>query len=171
MAKNDASTIGKRNKRKGNRFELEVINKLKEIGYIDCVSSRSKDKLADANKIDVISDSLPVLIQCKYSKNTPNYFGIEEACSDKSKPFTIIWKKTGDSGKNSPGTLAMIPFNYFLELLNRLRDVKYTNKNIIKHDQQYSCNKTTKEQSQPINTKVPRRVLSRGAINKSPKKE
>lgn len=170
MAKNDASTIGKRNKRKGNRFELEVINKLKEIGYTDCVSSRSKDKLADANKIDVISDSLPVLIQCKYSKNTPNYFGIEEACSDKSKPFTIIWKKTGDSGKNSPGTLAMIPFNYFLELLNRLKNTTY-NKDRSNYDQSNTYDQTTKEQSQPINTKVPRRVLSRGAINKSPKKE
>jgi hypothetical protein len=116
--KKELAQLGKRNKRKGNRFELEVIKKLKEIGYADCVSSRNQDKTADANKVDIISKSLPVLIQCKYTKNTPNYFGIENDCLDKSKPFTIIWKKSGENGHNSPGTVAMIPFDYFLTLLS-----------------------------------------------------
>lgn len=112
------SILGIRNKRKGNKFELEVINKLKEIGFIDCVSSRAKDKTADANKIDIVSEMLPINIQCKYTVSTPNYFNIESQCTDKSKPFTIIWKKSGKSGHNSPGTVAIIPFNYLIELLN-----------------------------------------------------
>lgn len=118
MKKSKKSSIGARNKRKGNTFELEVIHKLKDIGYSDCISSRAKDKTADANKIDIVSSSLPVNIQCKYTKNTPNYFEISSSCTDKTKPFAIIWKKTGDEGHNSPGTLAMIPFDYFLQLIS-----------------------------------------------------
>lgn len=115
-------SIGKTNRNKGNRFELDVIHKLQEIGYTDCVSSRSQDKRADANKIDIISEDLPCLIQCKNTVNTPNYFGIENECSDKSKPFTIIWKKTGESGHKSPGTLALIPFDFFLNLITKTQN-------------------------------------------------
>ena len=117
--------IGKRNRNKGNRFELEVIKKLKDIGYTDCISSRSQDKSADANKIDIISNNLPCLIQCKYTSNTPNYFKIASDCNDKSKPFSVIWKKTGEDGHNSPGTIVMIPFDFFLNLLT------YVNKETI----------------------------------------
>jgi hypothetical protein len=111
--------IGKNNKRKGNNFELQVIKKLKEIGYTGCVSSRSINKLADANKIDVIDteNKLPVNIQIKNTLNTPDYFTIESQCTDKSKPFIIIWKKTGKQGHNSPGTLALIPIEYLYQLL------------------------------------------------------
>lgn len=114
------SIMGARNRRKGNKFELEVISKLKEIGYSDCVSSRAKDKTSDANKIDIISEELPMFIQCKYTSNTPNYFSIKEQCSDKSKPFTIIWKKTGEDGHKSPGILAMVPFDFLLNLISKI---------------------------------------------------
>lgn len=113
------SALGKRNKRKGNNFELEVIAKFKEVGYTDCVSSRSKDKLADANKIDIVSEELPFLTQCKYTQNTPNYFEIKDGCTDESKPFVTIWKKAGKDGHRSPGTLALVPFDYFLELIKK----------------------------------------------------
>lgn len=113
----DVKKRGKRNKRAGNNFELEVIHKLKEIGFIDCVSSRSKDKLADANKIDVVSETLPCNIQCKYTQATPNYFEIRKGCNDNSKPFCIIWKKAAKDGRKSPGILSIIPFEYFLDLL------------------------------------------------------
>lgn len=61
--------MAKKNKTKGNTFELEVIHKLREIGYINCVSSRSHDRLADANKVDIVDPSgeLPILMQCKYT--------------------------------------------------------------------------------------------------------
>lgn len=79
------------NKRAGNNFELEIIKQLKELGY-DVVSSRSENKSADANKIDVISkDSLlEPNLQLKYTINTPDYFGIRDACTDKEHPFCVI---------------------------------------------------------------------------------
>jgi hypothetical protein len=37
----ESKNVGKNNKRKGNNFELQVIQALREIGYKGCVSSRS----------------------------------------------------------------------------------------------------------------------------------
>lgn len=117
----DKKAIGKRNKRKGNNFELQVIHKLIDIGYTGCVSSRSVNKLADANKIDIvdIKNELPVNIQTKNTLNTPNFFEIKDACSDKNKPFIIVWKKTGEKGHNSPGTIVMMDLDYFLQLIKK----------------------------------------------------
>jgi hypothetical protein len=114
------SKQAKRSKTKGNGFELEIINDLKEIGYTGCVSSRSQNKMADADKIDIVdlNGELPVNIQSKYTQNTPSYFAIRDACSDKSKPFVVVWKKASD-GETSPGAVAMIPLNYFYQLIKK----------------------------------------------------
>lgn len=111
----------KRSKQKGNHFELEVTNKLKEIGYEGCVSARSQDKRADANKIDIVdmNGELPVNVQCKYTANTPSYFTIRDACTDKSKPFALFWKKATSDGSQSPGTVVVIPADYFYKLIAR----------------------------------------------------
>lgn len=115
------SKTASKSKRKGNNFELEIVHKLREIGYEGCVSSRSQDKLADANKIDVVdlNDELPINIQSKYTQNLPNYFDIRDACTDKSKPFCLIWKKASKDGSDSRGTVAIIPVEYFYSLLKK----------------------------------------------------
>lgn len=119
--KSEAAKRGIRNKRKGNRFELEVVNKLKELGY-NVASSRSQSKSTDDDKIDIfdLDGNLPVNIQTKYTQATPNYFTIKDACSKKDKPFTILWKKAVP-GKISPGTIAMIPAEFFYEILTLLK--------------------------------------------------
>ena len=110
-----------RNKKKGNGFELEIIHKLREIGYLGCVSARSVNKMADANKIDIVdtNNELPINLQAKYTQNMPNYFDIKDACTDKSKPFGIIWKKAGKNGEQSRGTVAVIDVEYFYKLLTK----------------------------------------------------
>ena len=115
------SKTASKSKRKGNNFELEIVHKLREIGYEGCVSSRSQDKMADANKIDIVdmNGELPVNIQSKYTQNLPNYFDIRDACTDKSKPFCMIWKKAGKDGEDSRGTVAVIPVDYFYQLLTK----------------------------------------------------
>ena len=115
------SKQSKKNKLKGSAYELEIIHKLREIGYTGCVSSRSQNKLADADKIDIIdmNNQLPVNIQAKFTQNLPNYFDIKDACSDKDKPFCICWKKAGKNGESSRGQVAIIPIDYFYELLQK----------------------------------------------------
>lgn len=114
---NQKAKLGQQNKRKGNNFELQVVKALKEIGY-NTVTARSESKSKDNNKIDIIDldDILPTNIQTKYTTNCPSYFTIRNQCTDKSKPFTVIWKKS-ITGENSPGTIAMIEVDFFYELL------------------------------------------------------
>lgn len=113
------SKLASKNRRKGNNFELEIVHKLIECGYSGCVTSRSESRRSDNNKIDIIDTNgeLDTNIQSKYLANTPNYFKIKSECSDTTKPFTIIWKKSTNDGTQSPGTIAMIDVNYFYFLL------------------------------------------------------
>lgn len=48
---------------KGNSYELQIINKFKERGWVDCVSSRSESKRTDDAGVDICY--LPVNVQCK----------------------------------------------------------------------------------------------------------
>ena len=66
-----------------------------------------------------MNDELPVNIQSKYTQNMPNYFDIRDACSDKVKPFCMIWKKAGKDGSPSRGTVAVIPVEYFYQLISK----------------------------------------------------
>ena len=115
------SKQAKKSKQKGNAYELEIIHKLREIGYEGCVSSRSQNKMADADKIDVVdmNGELPVNIQAKFTQNMPSYFDIRDACSDKTKPFCICWKKAGKNGESARGQVAIVPIDYFYELLRK----------------------------------------------------
>ena len=111
----------KKSKNKGSAFETEVINHLKEIGYTGCVRAAGESKNADNNKIDIVDTDrkLPVNIQCKNTQNLPNYFTIRDACSDKSKPFVMAWKKAAEGGSVSPGAVFIIPDTLFYELLSK----------------------------------------------------
>lgn len=111
----------KKSKNKGSAFESEVVNKLKEIGFDGCCRAAGESKKADNNKIDIVDTNyrLGCNIQCKHTANMPSYFAIRDACSDKSKPFCMAWKKASEGGLNSPGTVFVIPDYYFYELLSK----------------------------------------------------
>lgn len=115
------SKQAKRNKTKGNSYELELVKGLKKCGYSGVVSSRSQNKIADANKIDIVdmNGELPFNLQAKYTRNLPNYFVIRDECSDKSKPFCLAWKKSTGNGEQSPGSVVLVPLEYFYELVNK----------------------------------------------------
>lgn len=111
----------KKSKSKGSAFEYEVVKKLKELGYEGCVTAKGESKRVDNNKIDIIDTNgeLPVNIQCKHYANTPSYFSIREQCTDSSKPFVLLWKKSAEEGSISPGTVAILPVEYFYELIRK----------------------------------------------------
>ena len=102
-----------------NAFESEVVHKLQELGYTECCRAAGESKKLDNNKIDIADPSgkLPINIQCKHTQNLPNYFTIKDACTDKSKPFILAWKKAAEGGTNSLGTVAIVPIDFFYELL------------------------------------------------------
>ena len=110
----------KKSKSKGSNWEYTVISKLKELGYEGCVSARGESKKIDNNKIDIVDTEhkLPINIQCKHYQNTPSYFNISEACSDKTKPFCLAWKKSAEGSEASKGSIMMVPIDFFYELLD-----------------------------------------------------
>lgn len=69
----EAAKRGAANKRKGNAYEREIVNDLKELGY-DVATSRAESKATDDAKIDVYSKDgkLPCYIQTKYQQSTPS---------------------------------------------------------------------------------------------------
>ena len=110
----------RKSRSKGSAWESEVIKNLKNLGYEGCVSSRSESKRTDNNKIDIIDTNckLPINVQCKQLQNTPSYFSIRDACTDKTKPFCLAWKKSPEGSQNSAGSIMMVPIEFFYELLD-----------------------------------------------------
>ena len=113
---------GKYSKNKGSRYELEIAKELSTCGYPEIVTSRSESKRMDNAKVDLIDKEgrLPFHIQCKITKNTPNYFKIREE-APKNLPFTIFWNrqevKEGNVNMSSKGEVVMVPKDFFYELL------------------------------------------------------
>lgn len=109
----------KKSKSKGSSWEYQVRDDLKAAGY-DVVTARGESKVKDNGKQDIISidDSLPFSCQCKATQVLPNYFKMRDECIDQEKPFCVMWKKQTNDGSNSPGNLAIIPYEYFLELIS-----------------------------------------------------
>lgn len=108
----------KKSKNKGSAFEGEIVHKLQELGF-DVCRSASESKKLDANKVDIAGDC-PFAIQAKHTQNLPNYFTIRDACTD-SRPLALLWKKVGDVNSISPGTLAIIPVEYFYKLIELIK--------------------------------------------------
>ncbi len=107
----------KKSKNKGNSWETEIVENLNSIGYKVCRSAGESKRL-DNNKVDISSleGDLEIAIQAKYTQNLPNYFKLRESCTD-PRPFCLLWKKVGDIGSISEGSVAIVPINFFYELL------------------------------------------------------
>jgi hypothetical protein len=52
------------------------------------------------------------------TSNTPSYFAIRDACTDKTKPFCLAWKKSPEEGSISKGSIMLVPIDFFYELLD-----------------------------------------------------
>lgn len=108
----------RKSRNKGRDLEMEIVNKLKEIGYANVCRSAGESKTLDNNKVDIADPSgeLEVAIQAKHYANTPSYFNIKDECPD-PREFVLIWKKSSTAEGNSRGTVAMMDVNFFYKLL------------------------------------------------------
>ena len=107
--------MSNRNKSAGNKFELDIVHILKEMGY-KAVSSRQESRSADARGIDIITD-YPYLIQCKNMNKQPNFHTLlTETDAD-----VVFFRKTEKRGKRfyTEGEYAVIPLKEFLKLTNK----------------------------------------------------
>lgn len=111
-----------RNKKKGSKYELDIIHQLTDLGFKGLKSSRSESKNLDNAKIDIAEteDRLSCYIQCKATANTPNIEGITEECPLKDRPLVIFWKKQKVNEKQPE--FVMLPKEYFYKLLSNYHE-------------------------------------------------
>lgn len=86
--------MANRNRTAGHNYERQIIKELKELGFPDCVSSRSESKNLDNKGVDVVSNTLPIYVQIKTTKTSLNYDKIFKSFSLTDKPLVIFHKKT-----------------------------------------------------------------------------
>ena len=113
----------KKSRRKGNSYELQIINELSDIGFTGLKSSRSESKNMDNNKVDICdsNNELSCYIQCKNTQSSPNIEKISKECPLKDKPLIICWKKSSSCTKEHEYVL--MPKKYFYHLLESERQM------------------------------------------------
>lgn len=112
------SLTAKKSRRKGHKYELDIIHELTDLGFKGLKSSRAESRNLDNAKIDIAEteDHLSCYIQCKATANTPNIEKIMDDCGYKDRPLAIFWKKQ-KSGNTKYPEYVCIPKTYFYKLL------------------------------------------------------
>lgn len=100
MAKN----LGKANKGKGSRYERQLAQEFRDLGYKDCKTSRYASRALDDAKVDLYG--LPMNIQAKYyDSNQPNFRKVLDEMPDdkltnlvfhkvsRKKDIVVMWKE------------------------------------------------------------------------------
>ena len=85
---------GAYSKNKGNNFERQIVNELKELtGNENISTSRSTSKKLDNMKIDIFDEDgvLPCYFQLKKTQNTPSVKKINDEVGKIDKPLCILW--------------------------------------------------------------------------------
>ena len=79
-------------RRRGHDYERLITKELKEMGY-DVVTARSESRNMDNKGIDIFGD-IPFHIQCKLSKDRPNYHDLitSPLLDDETKPLVVFHK-------------------------------------------------------------------------------
>jgi hypothetical protein len=117
------------NKNAGSSYERLIVNELKELGY-DVVTSRAESRNMDNKKVDVFSplgveNSFPYYVQCKISKNNPNYDEILKEMPKDRVPV-IFHRKVSKATKNfmANGDYVILQKSDFYDIVNYIRDLR-----------------------------------------------
>ena len=96
-------------RKKGHKFELDIVNMLKVYGY-EAVSSRSESKNLDDQKVDIV-DNTKFYFQCKHvERMVESYHDI--LASMKKGKIPVIFHK-----RNNKGVVAVLTLKDFNDLL------------------------------------------------------
>ena len=120
---------GKYAKTKGSNYELKIIHELEALGYQGLKSARSQSKNLDNAKVDIAEtiDKLPFYVQNKCTKNTPNYFKIQEECPLTDRELVLFWNrqevKEGQVNMSSKGEVVFVPKDLFYKLLKAYKEI------------------------------------------------
>jgi hypothetical protein len=103
------ATRGRSARQKGHQYELTVRDYFRELGYKDCVSSRSESKNLDDKGVDLCYTG-PFNVQCKAVENLGSLHKIIASMPDDHK-FNVVFHK-----RNRQGTIVAMDLDSFLIL-------------------------------------------------------
>lgn len=107
--------MGKINSRaKGNKYELAVAKIFQELGWNECVSSRSESKRTDDAGIDLCYTK-PFQIQAKAWERAPSYHDVLAAMPKKRGTYNLIFHK-----RNYKQPVVVMSQDDFLNILQLL---------------------------------------------------
>lgn len=113
--------MANRNRDKGNGYERQIAQELRELGFTDVVTSRYASKETDDAKVDLVfqNKSCPLNIQLKKTTNTPQYFKIRSESPFNNETFCLIWNKQVKKNKNfgSEGECVIVDKRLFYKLI------------------------------------------------------
>ncbi len=107
------------NRKRGNNFELQIIHKLKDIGFSKAVSSRSESRNRDAAKVDICYTE-PYNFQCKNVVGKLNYHEVLAEMPNEGNINIVVHKMTyrTPTGRFNPiGTYAILSFDDLLKII------------------------------------------------------
>lgn len=130
---------GKRNRAAGFKFERECVKILREIGFVDCVSSRSANRARDAQKIDLVnqdeikSGRLPWAIQCKNVKGHLKYAPVLAEMPDETNITKVIFHNQTEKVKDRFVTKNQFAILYLPDFVKLMKILKQHEPNLLQH--------------------------------------
>lgn len=86
------------NRSRGNSYERTLAQEMRELGFIDCVTSRSESKRRDDAGVDLCYTG-PLNIQAKYWKSAPSYHEVLRCMPDEMGKHNVIFHKRPHKGE------------------------------------------------------------------------
>jgi len=118
--------MANRNRNAGNGYERTVVQELKKLDYPDVTTARAESRNMDNKGIDVFGDSLPFYIQCKVSKDRPNYHKLilDTKGMDDRKPLFVFHKLVEKATTRfvTKGEYVILEKEEFYKLINLLNN-------------------------------------------------
>lgn len=85
-------------KKKGNAYEVKLMNDFKELGFTDCATSRNVSKVRDNQKVDLVNTG-KWNVQAKCTKNKPDYISILKEMPKEQGQINVIINKLTNKGE------------------------------------------------------------------------
>lgn len=116
------SSIGSRNRRRGQSYELKLVKELKAItGNENLCTSRSESKRLDDMKIDIADPDhvLNFYVQAKATQAIPQVKKLNDEVGLTDRPLVIFWsaQEARESKQVSVGEYCIMPKAFFYELI------------------------------------------------------
>ncbi len=99
---------------KGHAYERQLVKLFKELGWTDCVSSRSESKNTDDAGVDLCY-TYPLQIQAKAWETAPSYHTVLDKMPKRSDLYNCIFHK-----RNHKGSVVVMSEEDFISLLKLL---------------------------------------------------